>query len=259
MSLRIGFDLDGTIADLDGAMSALADKLFPQRAKSPSSLRQSQAGEKAAEPAAETAAATAVEDAGTGDPEGADKDVEAAMDHARLTARQHQSLWKTIRETENFWETLEEHEPGSVRRLGRLAAERRWEVVFLTQRPGTAGDTAQVQTQRWLMKKGFPVPSVFVVPAGRRGRIAGACDLHIIVDDRPDNCLDVNVDSRARAILVWRGDPANPMMTNAKRLGIGVVTSINACLDAIVAAEDAALEAPSRGLLSRLRRFVGLG
>ena len=53
--------------------------------------------------------------------------------------------------------------------------------------------------------KGFTLPSVFVVQ-GSRGRIAAALGLDIVVDDRPENCLDVVVDSKARAILVWRED-----------------------------------------------------
>ena len=46
---------------------------------------------------------------------------------------------------------------------------------------------------------------MFVVHASR-GKIAAALQLDVIIDDRPENCLDVAIDSAARAILVWRSD-----------------------------------------------------
>ncbi len=122
-----------------------------------------------------------------------------------LTPRQERRLWRHIASVEDFWETLEETEPGVIMRLAEIAAARRWEIIFLTKRPKTMGGTAQVQSQRWLASKGFPLPSVYVVQ-GSRGRIASALDLDVVVDDRPENCLDVVIDSKARAILVWRED-----------------------------------------------------
>jgi len=136
-----------------------------------------------------------------------------------------------------------------VARLGALAAERRWETIFLTKRPSSAGATAQVQTQRWLEANGFRMPSVFVVQ-GSRGRIAAALALDVVVDDRPENCLDVVVDSHARAVLVCRQNPQ--AMEASKRLGIGVVTTVSECLN-----ELAAIDAPSHepGVMERLKRL----
>jgi len=68
----------------------------------------------------------------------------------------------------------------------------------------SAGRTLQRQSQRWLEKLGFPLPSVFTV-RGSRGRVAQALDLDVVIDDRPDNCLDVALESSAAAILLWRG------------------------------------------------------
>ena len=126
-----------------------------------------------------------------------------------MTARQQRRLWQHVESIENFWEGLAELEPGVIRRLATLAADRRWEIIFLTKRPETVGVTAQVQTQRWLESKGFTLPSVFVVQRSR-GRIAAALGLDFVVDDRPENCLDVVVDSKARAILVWRDEARQP-------------------------------------------------
>jgi hypothetical protein len=120
-----------------------------------------------------------------------------------MTGRQQRRLWRHVESIENFWEGLDELEPGIIQRLAAIAIDRRWEIIFLTKRPDTKGATAQVQSQRWLEAKGFMLPSVFVVQ-GSRGRIASALGLDIVVDDRPENCLDVISDSKARAILVWR-------------------------------------------------------
>jgi hypothetical protein len=171
-----------------------------------------------------------------------------------ISARQTRRLWDHVQGIENFWETLAEIEPGTIARLAAIASERRWEVIFLTKRPRSAGVTAQVQTQRWLESRGFTLPSVFVVQ-GSRGRIASALALDVVVDDRPENCLDVVVDSSARAILVWRS-ATEQVPSAAQRLGIGVVKSVAECLDVLAEADRSTREAP--GLMSRVKRALGL-
>jgi hypothetical protein len=101
----------------------------------------------------------------------------------------------------------------------------------------------------WLERHGFPLPSVYVVQ-GSRGRIAASRDLDVVVDDRPDNCLDVALESRARAILVWRG-PQDSIPLSTKRLDIGVVPSVDACLDVLVQAD----RRRARRFDKRLRRL----
>jgi hypothetical protein len=173
----------------------------------------------------------------------------------KMTTRQQRRLWRHVESIENFWESLAELEPGVIRRLARLTSERRWEIIFLTKRPESAGVTAQVQTQRWLESHGFRMPSVYVVQ-GSRGRIAAALALDIVVDDRPENCLDVVVDSKARAILIWR-EGENQLPAAAQRLGIGVVKSVAECLDILTKIDsDAAREEP--GVLNRVMRLLGL-
>ncbi len=159
-------------------------------------------------------------------------------------------MWEAVRNTENFWESLQETEPGIVARLAQLARERRWEVIFITQRPSSGGDTTQLQTQRWLVAHGFDLPSVYVIK-GTRGKVAEALSLDIVVDDRPENCLDVKLESRARAILVWNDDLAN-LPPNARRLGIEPVTSLGACLDLL-----AEVPAPKPGFFRRIKQLIG--
>ncbi len=88
-----------------------------------------------------------------------------------LTRRQERQLWDAVKRIDNFWETLDETEPGIIRRLAETARARRWEVMFLTSRPRTAGDVVQLQSQRWLRTHGFEYPALFVVSTSR-GKIA---------------------------------------------------------------------------------------
>jgi hypothetical protein len=172
----------------------------------------------------------------------------------QMTARQERRLWRHVEAIENFWETLAEIEPGAVARLAAVATERKWEVLFLTKRPASAGATAQVQTQRWLEAKGFALPSVYVVQ-GSRGRIAAALALDFVIDDRPENCLDIVVDSKARAVLVWR-DGERPVPIAAPRLGIGVVKSVEECLDILTQVDAPASE--TAGVVDRVMQLLGL-
>ena len=236
MPLRLGFDLDGVLADLDAALRREAVRLFPGV-----DIRDS----------ADRAAAPGAAEADGAD--GADP-TETAPSSLNLTRRQERQLWDAVRRIDNFWETLDETEPGIIRRLGETARAQRWEVMFLTSRPRTAGDVVQLQSQRWLRSRGFEFPSVFVVSTSR-GRIASSLELDVVLDDRPENCLDIAIDSKARAILVWRGDQ-NAVPASARRLGIGGVASVGACLDLLVKADSPDEEPTS--IVDRLKGLLGL-
>ena len=245
MPLRIGFDLDGVLADMESELVRQSEILFGE----PMTRRLQ-------ERAADAVAATAAAGTGAAAPGSPDAVPEFAPQVAKLnmTSRQQRRLWRHVESIENFWEGLAELEPGVIQRLASLAIDRRWEIIFLTKRPETVGATAQLQSQRWLESRGFTRPSVFVVQ-GSRGRIAASLGLDIVVDDRPENCLDVVVDSKARAILVWRGDQSQPPAA-AQRLGIGVVTSVAQCLEILTQVDSATREEP--GVMSRVMRVLGL-
>jgi len=100
---------------------------------------------------------------------------------------------------------------------------------------------------------GFPLPSVYVVP-GSRGRLASALELDVVVDDRPDNCLDVVLESSAGAVLIWRG-PEEKVPVSARRLGIAVSPTVGGCLETLIDAE--ASRTPG-SFLDRLRKLFGL-
>jgi hypothetical protein len=129
---------------------------------------------------------------------------------------------------------------------------RRWEVIFLTTRPLVAGETVQLQSQRWLKAHGFLLPSVFVVQRSR-GRIADALHLDAVVDDRPENCLDVAVESKAKPILIWQADP-KLVPPGAKRLGVRVAASITEAVSALEALDDLQKES---GVVRSIKKLFG--
>jgi hypothetical protein len=235
--MRIAFDLDGVLADLHTEFMRTAIALYPELDR----------------------VAIAAPDVGASPPaDDADEPQDEVPGVAQLTPvpmdrRQNDAVWKRMRATENFWQGLGEIESGAIARLAAVADERRWEVLFITSRPSSAGATVQRQSQRWLERMGFPLPSLYVVH-GSRGAVAQALELDVVVDDRPDNCLDVVLGSKAGAVLVWRGHQAK-VPASAKRLGIAVSPTVEACLDTLIEAETSA--GPG-SLLDKLRGLFGL-
>ena len=240
MPLRVAFDLDGTVADMYFALRREATKLFGEdilRAAPPTSTTPQEAG-------SEQTPQTKPED---------EQAASQALQELHLTARQQNQLWDHVKKIENFWTTLPELEPGIISRIAKAAADRRWEVIFLTTRPATAGELVQLQSQRWLEAQGFQYPSVFVVQRSR-GRIADALQLDAFVDDRPENCLDIAVESKAKVILVWHGD-LNDVPAGAKRLGIRPVCTITEALGLLEQLDDTRSE---RGLMQSIKRAIGV-
>ena len=254
MPLRIAFDLDGVLADMEGELLRQSKILFGERVMT--QIQQQTPPETPALPAetpTDAAGTAASAPSDTPAPETPADSTQPPM-KLQLTARQVTRLWRHIATIEDFWESLNEIEAGVIARLGTLAIDRRWEVIFLTKRPETAGSTSQVQSQRWLESKGFRLPSVFVVQ-GSRGRIAASLSLDFVIDDRPENCLDVVADSKARAILVWREDE-KLMPAAARRLGIGTVKSLDEGLDILTEIDASPRERP--GVVDRVMRLLGL-
>jgi len=206
MSLRLACDLDGTLADLEHALQCEAERIFGERVSvrpSRTLRRVTDARRRHVDARSETAPTATTRS---------------------LDAREQSHLWNHLRETGNFWETLPEIEPGAVSRLAAAAAAQGWEVIFITSRPDTAGDTVQVQSQRWLRTHGFELPSVFVVSESR-GHVAASLSLDVVIDDSPENCVDVAADSGATPLLLWRAG-ADLLPPGLKRLPIHVVSSM---------------------------------
>lgn len=227
MGLRVAIDLDGTVADLSGAMHGVATKHFGESRTAPPAEADTEADADAV-----PADRPSVHDLG-------------------LRASELNALWTEVLRTKNFWTTLEETEAGVVARIAELAADRRWDVLFITTRPTATGATTQVQSQTWLAAKGFTHPSVYVVK-GSRGKVAAALDLDAVVDDRPEHCLDVATESAAKAVLVWPG-PTDSLGPGVTRHGVIVTRSIGAAIDQLVEMD----RARRGGVVQSIKRLLG--
>jgi hypothetical protein len=127
MSIRVGFDVDGVVANFNKAFRQTAAQVDgPAGGHDPS------------DPASRA-----------------------------LGADVMKRVWDHIGRTAQWWLQLEPYEADEIERLYRTSRERRWEVYFMTTRPSSAGETTQFQTQWWLESHGFPLPSVLTVPGSR--------------------------------------------------------------------------------------------
>ena len=146
MSYRIGFDMDGVLADFSAAFHAVETRLFPD-------VPQLSAGEPEGEAAAQDAAAdTAAKPA----------------DNPHETRRRREAIWDDIRRTPNFWTTLQPTGAEAVRRVHELTLRHRWEVFFITQRPATdepAFSTWMVDPTRDSSSSKRPTTSWTIVPS----------------------------------------------------------------------------------------------
>jgi hypothetical protein len=196
--LRIGFDLDGVVADFRTAFLDAAAKLLGQQAiQRPSSPMP-------------------------------DFDAVSAADAKRV--------WQVLTATPNWWVGLAPYEPAQIARLYQLARRYRWEVSFLTSRIPTAGDSVQFQSQAWLETYGYYMPAVVTVP-GSRGEIANALRLDLIIDDQLLNCLEVVGASQTKAILILRVGDAG-LEQQATDRGIGVVHRLDEVIEVLLQLQD---------------------
>jgi hypothetical protein len=127
MSLRLGVDLDGVVADFRSSFERAAKEagvVIPSLEPSESPV----------EP---------------------------------MSTRDIKRTWDHVRRAQNWWVKLEAYEPQQIARLYETSRRLNWEVVFMTRRPTTAGDPVQFQSQWWLEEQGFFYPAVVTVPGSR--------------------------------------------------------------------------------------------
>ena len=196
--LRVGFDLDGVIADFRTAFLDVASNVLARGAiRRPSSPMP-------------------------------DFDAVSPADAKRV--------WKVIADTPNWWLGLAPFEPAQIARLYQLARRHRWEVSFLTSRIPTSGDSVQFQSQTWLEAYGYYMPAVVTVP-GSRGEVANALRLDLVVDDQLLNCLEVVGASQTKAILLLRvGDTT--LEQQATERGIGVTHRLDEVIEVMVQLQE---------------------
>jgi len=214
MSLRLGFDIDGVLANFRSAFRDAAVRIVH------------------------------------GDVEEFDA-VESPPSESPLAPNDVKRVWDHIAKTPNWWMEIDAYEPDQIARLYSLTRAAGWEVFFLTKRPPSAGDSVQFQTQWWIERFGFYLPSVLTVP-GSRGDIANALRLDLLVDDQLINCVEVVCASPTKAILMQR-TPDSAAREHATGRGIGVVATLADALGVVERLQD--LLPQKRGRLLRLTEW----
>jgi hypothetical protein len=214
MALRIGIDIDGVLADFRSAFRAAALHCLGR------------AFDEVDDPKASKA----------------------------LAQGEIRKVWAWVAKTPNWWMGLKAYEPDQIAALYKLARAAGWEVFFLTNRPASAGDTAQFQSQYWIERHGFYLPAVLTVP-GSRGDIANGLRLDLVIDDQMLNCVEVVSASTAKAILMLRSND-KAAHDHATNRGIGVVGTLG---EAIAVLERLQEVLPARrGRLMRLTDWFSI-
>jgi hypothetical protein len=208
VALRIGIDIDGVLADFRTAFHATAVRCLRHE----------------------------VDD---------QQDLESLTP---LSAADVRRVWDYIATAPNWWMDVPAYEPDQIARLYSLMRAGTWEVVFMTKRPPSAGDSVQFQTQWWIERFGFYLPAVVTVP-GSRGDIANGLRLDIVLDDQLINCVEVVSTAPTKAVLVHRTQDAT-VAQQATNRGIGVVTTLQEALTVIERLHDVLPQ--KRGRLMRL-------
>jgi hypothetical protein len=208
MALRIGLDVDGVLADFRTAFHDAARQCLRRDVQEPDDPKSAQA----------------------------------------LLAKDVRRVWEWVGKRTNWWMDLQAFEPDQIERLYAVTRAGGWEVFFLTNRPASAGDSVQFQTQWWIERHGFFLPAVLTVP-GSRGDIANGLRLDLLIDDMSLNCVEVVSASSSKALLMLR-DEHKAVEEHAMSRGIGVVHSL---AEAIVVLEGLHELLPRRrGRLLRL-------
>jgi hypothetical protein len=209
VSLRVGFDIDGVLADFRTAFRETAERCLHRPVPD------------------------AAEEEDTRSP---------------LTADDIRRVWDHIAKTPNWWLDVPAYEPAQIARLYGLMRASGWEVFFMTKRPPSAGDSVQFQTQWWIERFGFYLPSVMTVP-GSRGEVANGLRLDLIVDDQIINCAEVIGAGPTKAVLMLR-EPDHAARTLAFNRGIGVVATLSEAVTVLESLHDVIPK--RRGRLFRL-------
>ena len=209
MSLRIGVDVDGVLANFRAAFHNAAQECLRRVIKEPEDPKSSQA----------------------------------------LLENDVQRVWEWVAKRTNWWMELEPYEPDQIARLYSETRAKGWEVVFMTNRPPSAGESVQFQTQWWIERHGFYLPAVMTVP-GSRGEIANSLRLDLVIDDLPINCVEVVSASSCKALLLLRTHD-KVVKDHATGRGIGVVHNLAEAIEVLQRLHE--LLPQRRGKLLRLR------
>lgn len=123
-------------------------------------------------------------------------------DRANLTREQFDTLWAHIQTVETrFWKQLGELPSADLLRdISDMMDGCQVTAYFITTRPGR---NAHAQSMQWLSAHGFRNPTVLIAdnePA--KGKLAVGLGLHAFIDDKPENCQQVKLQSPATKVFI---------------------------------------------------------
>lgn len=125
--------------------------------------------------------------------------------HYGYTNAECSAVWENIKQDETFWYQLFPYD-GVPEFLSQLDSGAH-DIYFITSRPGIR---AKSQTENWLefhnfglQTDSFSYPTVLI--SSDKGGLCKGLDIELYIDDRTENCLDVNhVSPKTRTIMLAR-------------------------------------------------------
>lgn len=101
-------------------------------------------------------------------------------------------VWRELAEDLSFWRELPEYPwtRSAMEQLGKLWQDSEADIYFITSRPGP---TVKNQTEMWLDEFEGVAPTVLI--SSEKGLCCKALKLDVYIDDKVENCQDVVRDS----------------------------------------------------------------
>jgi uncharacterized HAD superfamily protein len=118
-------------------------------------------------------------------------------------------VWKDISNDKTFWLTLSPYKDtyNFISALSRYNND----FYFITSRPGK---TAKLQTELWLDK--FSTQPLTVLISSEKGLCAKALKLDYYIDDKTENCIDVDENSSTKCFML--AQPWNRQIYGIERI-----------------------------------------
>lgn len=141
--------------------------------------------------------------------------------HYGYTEEQVNAVWESIKADCTFWRRLPEYDYTESFLYNKVEALHRAgnDVYFITSRPGIA---AKAQTEYWLRNAGLSWMEPTVLISSAKGLCARALRLDVYVDDRWENCLDVVATSEGTKVYLldqpWNRDRSHPSIARISSL-----------------------------------------